>query len=244
MAFAPEAAPREREAFLRWYASQTQWADGRTYDDPSVCTPQLRAWFTEMAAEFPPMNGPHSTDDPDNLRVTDYSVGRSFIYAAFAPSQAEPAASFATRMADKYRVGLFDPSGDGTIRFPADAGQLVLPHSHWMARLPARVRGLIVLAVGLGLSWWQIWIPLHAAELGLQRVWTSTILMGLGVFCVALGGLHIAFGPLAERLLARLQVADYNKLSVRDVVLIIAMAIPVGILFFWVQAQLSAAGYR
>jgi hypothetical protein len=51
--------------------------------------------------------------------VTDYSIGRSVIYAAFAWSQAGAAFETMSRLADKHRVGFYDVSSDqGEIRFP------------------------------------------------------------------------------------------------------------------------------
>ncbi|TFI57781.1 hypothetical protein E2493_13205 [Sphingomonas parva] len=119
MVFDPEAAPREREAFLRWYHEQVQWDEGHSYDDPRVTTPALASWFTEIAEAFPPINGPLASDDYDNPKLTDYSIGRSVIYAAFTWSQVEAAHLAAESLAAKHGVGFFDVSSDqGDIRFP------------------------------------------------------------------------------------------------------------------------------
>lgn len=142
MVFAPEAAPRERESFMKWYSEQVEWDEGHSYDDPVVSTPQLRGWFTEMIAQFPPMNGPCAVDDPDDPHVTDYSVGKNVIYAAFAWSQAEPALALMTQLAAKHGVGLFDLT-DGTIYFPSDAGRLVA--------LPGQT------ARSSSKPWWKFW---------------------------------------------------------------------------------------
>ena len=93
MVFAPEAAPKGREAFMEWYDEQSEWEEEHSYDNPEVSTPALRAWFLEMIQSYPAMNGPFSSDDlpVDEASVTDYSVGRSVIYAAFAWSKAEQA---------------------------------------------------------------------------------------------------------------------------------------------------------
>jgi hypothetical protein len=119
MVFDPLAAPRNREDFLSWYDAQTQWTEQHTYDDPKITTPALASWFAEMSRTFPPMNGPFASDDFDNPMVTDYSVGQSLIYAAFAWSQAEAAFETVDRLAAKHAVGFFDVSGEeGIIRFP------------------------------------------------------------------------------------------------------------------------------
>ncbi len=119
MVFDPLVAPRNREDFLSWYDAQTQWTEEHTYQDPKITTPALASWLAEMWRMFPPMNGPFASDDFDNSRVTDYSIGRSIIYAAFAWSQAEAAFQAVDRLATEHAVGFFDvSSGEGVIRFP------------------------------------------------------------------------------------------------------------------------------
>ena len=119
MVFDPDVAPRDREGFVRWYDTQTEWAEGHSYDDPRVTAPALANWFAEISQTFPPMNGPFASDDYDNPRVTDYSIGRSVIYAAFAWSQADAAFEAVDRLAAKHGVGFFDASSEqGDIRFP------------------------------------------------------------------------------------------------------------------------------
>jgi hypothetical protein len=119
MVFDPAAAPHTREDFLEWYERQTEWGEGHSYDDPQVTTPALAGWFAEISQSFPPMNGPLASNDYDDPKVTDYSIGRSVIYAAFAWSQAEAALQAVDRLAAKHGVGFFDVSSEqGEIRFP------------------------------------------------------------------------------------------------------------------------------
>ena len=119
MVFDPNAAPRDREGFLSWYDTQTEWTEGHSYDDPRVTTPALASWFAEISQAFPPMNGPSASDDYEDPKVTDYSIGRSVIYAAFAWSQAEPAFEAVNRLASKHGVGFYNVSSEeGEIRFP------------------------------------------------------------------------------------------------------------------------------
>jgi hypothetical protein len=123
MVFDAATAPRGRETFMAWYGQQTQWSESHGYNDPEVPTPALRAWFQEMIKSFPPMNGPVASDDVDDPKVTDYSVGRSVIYAAFAWSQAEPAYQRTKELAAKHRVGFFDvSSNEGYIWLPTPNG--------------------------------------------------------------------------------------------------------------------------
>lgn len=119
MVFDPHAAPRERDDFMDWYERQTEWTEEHSYDDPQITSPSLANWFAEIAEAFPPMNGPFASNDYENPKMTDYSIGRSVIYVAFAWSQAESAFEAVDRLAAKHRVGFFDVSGDqGEIRFP------------------------------------------------------------------------------------------------------------------------------
>lgn len=121
LVFDPSSAPRARDAFLAWYDGQTAWTEDHGYNDPAVSTPQLRSWFLEMIGQFPAMNGPHATDDVDDPRVTDYSVGRFVIYAAFAWSEADDARRIVRALAEKHGIGFFEASADvGELRFPGD----------------------------------------------------------------------------------------------------------------------------
>jgi hypothetical protein len=93
MVFDPMVAPSQHAQFMKWYYKQTEWAEGHDYNNPSVTSPSLHAWFTRIIESFPPMNGPLSTDElpEDEASSTDYSVGSAVIYGAFAWSKAEQA---------------------------------------------------------------------------------------------------------------------------------------------------------
>lgn len=132
MVFAPEGAPRDRETFMEWYDEQSDWGEDHAYDNPDVSTPGLRAWFLEMIHSFPAMNGPFSSDDlpEDEASATDYSIGRSVIYAAFSWSRAEPAYESAFSLAAKHGIGFFDVSSDADdVWLPDGKGGLVLAFS-------------------------------------------------------------------------------------------------------------------
>ena len=118
LVFDPDAAPRDRESFMAWYDRQTEWSENHGYNDPSVSTPSLQGWFREMIQIFPPMNGPLAVAS-DASEVTDYSIGQTVIYSAFAWSVAETAYRTMRELAVKHRVGFFDVSSDdGEILFP------------------------------------------------------------------------------------------------------------------------------
>jgi hypothetical protein len=93
MVFAASTAPKEREAFLKWYDQQTEWEEEHNYDDPEVTTPELRAWLTEIIQSFPQLEKDKSLDElPDDVSpLTGYAVGKSVIYATFSWSKVEPA---------------------------------------------------------------------------------------------------------------------------------------------------------
>ena len=109
MAFDKEAAPQDKADFMQWYEKQTEWTEDHNYEDPAHTTVALRNWFMDMISVFPPLNGPYSTEDTDDPKTTDYSVGTKVIYAAFSISKAELAYQTAKPFATKHNVGLFDP---------------------------------------------------------------------------------------------------------------------------------------
>jgi hypothetical protein len=122
--FDPSTAPKNALEFTEWYDVQTEWKEPHGYDDPVVSTPALRAWFMDMLQEFPAMNGPFARpdeveDEDEELRTSNYSVGHSMIYGAFAWSKATEAYEACYRLAAKHGVGFIDASGDeGNIWFP------------------------------------------------------------------------------------------------------------------------------
>jgi hypothetical protein len=108
--FDPDAAPRSPDSFREWFDQQTEWNESHGYNDPEVPVPALRNWFREMITTFPPMNGPLRSEDVDDPGVTDYSLGRSIIYCAFAGSVGVDAYQTAFDLAKKHRVGLYNVS--------------------------------------------------------------------------------------------------------------------------------------
>ncbi|MCQ1957547.1 hypothetical protein NNX39_13680 [Arthrobacter sp. zg-Y826] len=112
--------------FPAWWDGQSSWSENHSYDDASVATRALRAFYNELISTFPPMNGPDSPtneeieDDPDlEDRLTDYSIGTAVVYAAFAWSQDSKARALFTSLAEKHgvAVALFG-DGDKILRPP------------------------------------------------------------------------------------------------------------------------------
>ena len=131
MVFESNAAPTSHAQFMDWYEQQTQWAEGHGYDDPTVSTAKLRAWFMEIIQSFPPLNGPLSQDDlpEDEASATDYSVGKSVIYCAFAWPKAELAYDTVFDLAQKHGVGFFNVSSGNEEAWLPSNNKLSLAHS-------------------------------------------------------------------------------------------------------------------
>ncbi|MCC9609472.1 hypothetical protein LOC68_05040 [Blastopirellula sp. JC732] len=124
--FDADIAPKTRTEFMEWYRQQTAWDESHGYNNPEIPSPRLRSWFQEMIKDFPPLNGPLASDDCDDPRVTDYSLGRSIIYGAFAWSQADVAFQVTHQLAFKYRIGFFEVSANpGGIWTPTSDGKYV-----------------------------------------------------------------------------------------------------------------------
>ena len=71
------------------------------------------------------MNGPYAPDEEafdemeDDAYVSDYSIGKDVIYAAFSWSLAEEAFETVKKLAMEHGVGFFDvSSNEGEIIFP------------------------------------------------------------------------------------------------------------------------------
>ena len=129
MVFEPEAAPKDHGAFMDWYFNLTKWTDG-PYDDLSRTSARLRAWVDGMRRTFPDINDPEAEahlQDGDGV-LSDYSIGRQFVYAGFAWSKAVAAAGEAERLAKLHGVGFFDVSSDGEEVWLPMNGSLALAH--------------------------------------------------------------------------------------------------------------------
>lgn len=118
MVFEPASAPTECAAFMAWYREQTAWSEPHDYSDPVNASPRLKQWYDSMRASFPAMNGPDSTTDYDDLRVTGYTISRQVVYADFRWNHAEEAFAESLKWAKLHRLGFFDASGAGEVWLP------------------------------------------------------------------------------------------------------------------------------
>lgn len=150
MVFRKEAAPKTRTDFMKWYEEQTEWTEEHSYDDPANTSTELRNWFMEMIQTFPAMNGPFASEDDENPKVSDYSVGKDVIYVAFAWSLAEQAFNKMLELAEKHGVGFFDVSSDN--------GDLLLPEN---GKFESIDKSLNNSKSSTGLQenkpWWKFW---------------------------------------------------------------------------------------
>ncbi len=126
MVFDTTVAPHDRTQFLKWC---DELEDSEDYHRPDsnfdVIAPPMKDWFLEIIKTFPAMNGRFAVDDPDNPKSTDYTIGRSTIFASFAWSHAEHAYKLVKELAARHGVGFFDVSGrDGDIWWPAPPWKL------------------------------------------------------------------------------------------------------------------------
>lgn len=129
MVFEPSAAPAGREAFLQWFEGQSQWGEAHDYNDPACASRKLQAWFLDMIAAFPAMNGPHASEDFENPKIADYCIGTAVIYATFRWSEVEDAYKAMFEAARMHGVGFFDVSADdGQVWMPDGADGLVCAH--------------------------------------------------------------------------------------------------------------------
>ncbi|TCK31084.1 hypothetical protein EV667_1189 [Ancylobacter aquaticus] len=114
MVFEPSAAPPTRELFLAWYERQIDWDDDRDYDDYEGTAPLLQAFFLDIIPTFPPVSGPLAAPEAEtgSANVTDYSIGRSFIYFHGSWENADAALALALQFTEKHGLGVFDTTSD------------------------------------------------------------------------------------------------------------------------------------
>ena len=125
LAFDPNVAPRDREAFKEWWAVQAQWGEDHGYNDPSVTTPELQRFYNSMTNEFRDIGS--LTDDEDvDSKTADYSIGSSVIYVAFAWTEADTAYDKFRQFVEHSGVGFYEVSmdrGAEELFFPGDTLQ-------------------------------------------------------------------------------------------------------------------------
>ena len=129
MVFDPKAPPSDRAGFMAWFGKQTRWETAYDYNDPTNCLSNPAAWFFDIRQEFPALNGPFADFSGDGSKFADYSIGKSFIYACFAWTEATNAHRLAFDLAKKHSVGFFNVSEkDGEVWAPQPSGIFACIH--------------------------------------------------------------------------------------------------------------------
>ncbi len=144
MVFEPEAAPRNHQSFLDWFHKQTKWTEGHSYGDPAVTSARLRAWYLDIIARYPPLNGVLAEEElpEDEASATDYSIGSQIVYAAFAWSKVDEAYKTVFELAAKHQVGFFNVSSDDEeVWLPNESG-LTMAHARARPSFLKRLRQL------------------------------------------------------------------------------------------------------
>ncbi|SHY56987.1 Uncharacterised protein [Mycobacteroides abscessus subsp. bolletii] len=117
-AFDPTKAPGDDGELMSWYEKQAEWSEPHSYDDDSVTTPALRAFYRDMIRTFPPMNGPQAIDSDD--ADTDYSIGYGIIYVAFRWARADDALSKFLSLGVRHKVGVCEVSESPVVIYRPD----------------------------------------------------------------------------------------------------------------------------
>ncbi len=145
MVFEPEAVPLAHDEFLEWYARQTKWSEDHGYDNPTIATERLQAWFNDMIQIFPAMLGPGLQEhvSADEVSTTDYAIGRDFVFASFAWSKSEAAYMTVARLAEKHGLGLFNASSTGEEVWIPEEGRMALAHDKEPETLAGRIRSFL-----------------------------------------------------------------------------------------------------
>ena len=117
--FDPASAPRDPDKFGDWIFSDDN-AAGEVFNDPSITTVELRAFYSAMIAKFPDYNDDSFDTDLATDYATGYEIGRKSIGLEFRWTKAEEAYELVRSLSVKHGVGFFDQSGDGSVQFPND----------------------------------------------------------------------------------------------------------------------------
>ena len=109
-------------------------------------------------------------------------------------------------------------------------------------RVPARLRGLMIVGVGLALSWWFIWRPLTALERGDTEVWVSSTGIGAGAVITILGAAMVLIGPGFERLMEAGK-PDAKNITPQSLAVIVPIAWLAAAAYFLVRNRLEQLGF-
>lgn len=121
--FDPASAPADNAQVLDWYKRVTK--EGAVWsNDPVSASDVLAAFYTDLKAKFPPMNGPDADLDDESPRVTGYGFLDGAVYLDFRWDVVEEAYQETLEAAERTGCGVVTISDDSTIfrPFPAADG--------------------------------------------------------------------------------------------------------------------------
>ena len=141
LAFDLDAAPDDRDMFMRWYREIA----GRAGPIDRACmTPELARFYDMMRGTFPPMSGPDAVpvDAPRGLIdrllgrrpsvdpscVADYGFSGAAVHVRFSRAMAKTAHGTALIAAREAGVGLFDArtQGGAILRSPFEIDDMLV----------------------------------------------------------------------------------------------------------------------
>lgn len=123
---------------------------------------------------------------------------------------------------------------------PTEKALEIPQHDATEKRVSLRLQGAIFLVVGLGLAWWQIWVPLSAARNGGSTFYTSTLLLALAVILPCLG---LGFLIGGDKLYKRLESASPHTQKISLAVIVVVLAVLVLVVYLLVDGALDGMGY-
>ena len=131
--FDVQVAPADDEQFRNWVYDQLN-NEKASIDNSVVSSKPLKEAYAELKVDFPPMNGPEAIpaeewpEDKESY-ISDYTFNESIIYIDVAWTVSDEALKKIIALAEKYKVGIFDPLDAGTGRFIMFEEEASVPQS-------------------------------------------------------------------------------------------------------------------
>ena len=109
--------------------------------------------------------------------------------------------------------------------------------------MQTRITGAIILLIGLALAKWQIYNPIFARELHITSHTISGIALMFAILLPLIGFGYLIFGKRFDDL-ADLVVPDQKTISIKTVLVAIALAVPLIGTYILVSNKLESLGFR
>ncbi len=101
----------------------------------------------------------------------------------------------------------------------------------------------MLLAVGVVLSWWQIWRPLTALDRGDTEVTIYNLGIGGAVILTIFGAGLTLIGQGLENALESIKPDESGKISAHFIMVVLPIALLSLAAYIWVQMRLTALGF-